>query len=110
MSDLYIKDNKTVKLDSCNRFIYEVTVNACYNDIFSMIDHRYFSSNEEILNVIDSFYITPNMEICCELYSAPLNWLVENDYTLYIETEKKKRKSGRQKTKTVKQGSSPTSD
>lgn len=110
MSSFYIKDKQAVKVDSCNRFIYEVMVFVYYENIFSMAQHKYFSSETYIENIIESYYKSPNIEICCELYSAPKDWLIDNDFILYVEPEKKKRKNGRQKIKTDKQGSSSTVD
>lgn len=111
MSEFYVKDDKAVRLDSCNRFIYEVMVNVYYNNIFSMVNHKYFSTPVEIPNVIESYYVTPSIEICCEMYSAPKSWLHDNDFVVYVEPEKKKRKrNGGQKIEASKQGSTPITD
>lgn len=92
MPEFYINNDKAIRLDSCDRFIYEVTVFVWYENIYSMINHKYFSSEVEIEGIIENHFITPKIEICCEIYSAPKRWLIENDFILYIEPEKKKRK------------------
>lgn len=92
MSEFYIKENKAVRVDSCNRFIYEVMVFVWYENIYSMVNHKYFSSEVEIKGVIESYFVTPNIEIYCKMYSAPLQWLIDNDFILYIKPAPKKRK------------------
>jgi hypothetical protein len=98
VSEFYVNGDKAVRLDNCNRFIYEVMVNVYYDNIFSMVNHKYFTSETEIPNVIESYYVTPSIEICCEMYSAPKSWLNDNDFILYVKPEKK----SKQKIKTDK--------
>lgn len=91
MAAVYVKDDKSVLADTCGRFIYEVYVFVMYENTFSTANHKYFSSDIEILNIIESYYVTPNIEINCTMYSAPLSWLIENDYVLWVKPVKKKR-------------------
>lgn len=86
----YVKDNKSVVLDSCGRFIYEVMVFVQYENIVSMARHEYFSSNIEIPNIIDSYNVNKYVRIECYLYSAPKEWILDNDFMLYVKPEKKK--------------------
>lgn len=83
--NLYLKNKEAVLLDSENRFIYEVFVFVHFPGQTSMANHKYFISNKEIKGIIPSFYINKNIEIVCELYAAPKNWLIENEYTLYTK-------------------------
>lgn len=91
MGDIYIKENQAVLLDNCGRFIYEVFVFVKYKNIFSTVNHRYFSSETEIKNIISSYQYNEFIEIYCELYSAPLKWLLDNEFVVYVKPEKKKR-------------------
>lgn len=91
MGEIYHKDGKFIRIDNCNRFIYEVSLYVKYQNIYSMINHKYFSSNIEIPNVIDQININNNITIYCEIYSAPKSWIIDNEYVLYVKPEKKKR-------------------
>jgi hypothetical protein len=90
MPETYIKDDKTVLLDNCNRFVYEVFVEASYENITCMVQHEYFSSDTEIKGVVESYKYSPYITIFCILLSAPKSWLEENDYSIYIKPVKKK--------------------
>lgn len=97
----YIKDKEAIRPDNCNRFIYEVMVFVWHSGIYSMVNHKYFHSDKEILGVVKSYFVTSEIEIYCELYSAPKQWLIENDYIEYIEPIKKRNKiKNEQKIKT----------
>lgn len=88
----YRKDDKFVRIDECNRFIYEVTVYVKYENICNMANHKYFSSNTEIPKVVEEYNLDNNITIYCELIYAPKRWLIDNGYQLYVKPEKKKRK------------------
>ena len=92
MGASYGKNGVFVRVDNCNRFIYEVSVYVKYENIYSMANHKYFSSEKEIPNVIEKINVNKFITIFCEMYSAPMDWIIENDYKLYIKPEKKKRK------------------
>jgi hypothetical protein len=85
----YTKGQSAILADNCNRFIYEVSIVITYQSLFSVAGVKYFSSPTEISNVIESFKIHKYMEICCSLYSAPLGWLLDNDYSPYSKLKKK---------------------
>ena len=91
LEPVYFKEKESILVDTCNRFIYEVFIFIIYENIFSMADHRYFSSEIEIPNVVNTTYIDKYTEMDCSLYSAPMSWIIENDFILYIKPEKKKR-------------------
>lgn len=97
MRNIYVKEGRAVLQDICSRFIYEVFVLAHHENIFSTINHKYFSSEKEIKNVIENYQVTEYISINCEMYSAPLRWLLDNDFELYVKPQKKKRKKNEQK-------------
>lgn len=90
-SDVYVKDNQSCLLDDCGRFIYEVFVFVQFENVYNLANHRYFTSNKEILNIVRSFKINPYITIECDLYSAPKSWIENNNFILYRKPEKKKR-------------------
>lgn len=76
----WIKNNEVV-FQSKN-YIYESCVYLYESKRFSLINKSYYESPKE-LNVVSSFWKTRNIEICCTLYSAPKEWLINNNYKLY---------------------------
>lgn len=93
MMEIYVRNKgESILIDSENRFIYEVTKCVYYKNIYSVIDKRFFYSYKEILNIKDSVFITPNIEITCSLHSAPKTWAIINGFKIWIKPEKKKRK------------------
>jgi hypothetical protein len=92
VDSIYIKDDQVVLLDKCGRFIYEVFVTVKFENIFSIANHKYFTSDIEILNIVRCHEVSPYIKVECDLYSAPLKWLIKNDFILYIKPEKKLRK------------------
>jgi len=86
---VYIKGKLTALIS--HTFIYEVSICARFKGYYSIANTTHFSSVNEIANIVESFYKNPYTEITCELYSAPLSWLIENGFTIYIKPEKKKR-------------------
>jgi hypothetical protein len=91
MEDIYVKEGQVALVDNCNRFVYEVFVFVQHKNIFSTANHKYFSSEKEIKNIVSIYQHDEYIQTCCDLYSAPLKWLIENDFTLYVKPEKKKR-------------------
>jgi len=85
---VYIKNKRTVFIE--DTFIYEVTICAYFPNYFSVVNTTYFSCKHEIPFIVESFWKNPHTEICCELYAAPLNWLLDNGFTVYIKPEKKR--------------------
>jgi hypothetical protein len=90
----YIKNGMTVLVDTENLFVYEVSVFVYYKNYFSLINKKYFSAPNEINGVVGSFFKTPNIQICSELFSAPEQWLIDNEFLKYIKPQK----NGKQKT------------
>lgn len=91
MEVIYIKDDESALVDPCGRFIYEVCVFVRYENIYNMANHKWFTSEKEIPNIVKSLQMTEHIEIQCHLYSAPKSWLINNDFSMYEPKEKKKR-------------------
>ena len=102
MNNLYFKDGEIVLVDNCNRFIYEVYVSVKFDNIYSIVDHKYFSSDKEILNIVKKYKVDKYIDISCELYSAPINWLEDNEYFPYVKPIKVKRNGNRKKNLPIK--------
>lgn len=94
---VYYKDNQFVYVDSCNRFIYEVYIFVKFENTFSTARFTRYSSDTEIKGIIKTTYVGDFIEIDCSLYSAPLRWLIDNDFAVYVKPEKKKRKYTKKK-------------
>lgn len=80
----YLKNKECVLINPNNDFLYEVFVFVHFKGQTSLANHKYFVSKKEIKNIVTSYYINKNIEIVCELYSAPKNWLENNDF-IWIE-------------------------
>ena len=89
--DVYVKEDQSALADDCKRFIYEVSTFVRYENIYNMANHNLFTSEKEIPNIVRSFQMTSYIEVQCELYAAPKEWLLENGFILYVKPEKKKR-------------------
>lgn len=94
---VYEKDNQFIYVDDCNRFIYERYIFVRFENLFSTADYQRYSSDVEIKGIIKHIYIGSYIEIVSELISAPLRWLIDNDFVVYVKPEKKKRKYTKKK-------------
>ena len=86
---MYVRDKEFVFTDTS--FIYETCVYLYHPGYFSLISSKYYSSSKEIKGVVESFFIKKNIEICSELYAAPEQWLIDNQFIRYIKPEKIKK-------------------
>jgi hypothetical protein len=87
---LYHKGKSGVLLDNCNRFIYEVAIIVTFDNFLSTPLIKYFSS-DKYLEVVSEIKLNKYTIMEIELYSAPLRWLLDNNYIPYKKPEKKKR-------------------
>lgn len=71
-------------------FLYEVCVNLYHKKYYSQIKKEWYSSLVSI-KYIPSVFINKNIEITCELHAAPIDWLIENNFEVWVKPEKKKR-------------------
>ena len=76
--EVYIKDDEVVY--EGNTFIYEVSVYSYFKNYFSLMNTTLYESPVFIKNVTRSFFVNKYTEICCELYQAPLEYLIKNNY------------------------------
>ena len=90
MENLYV-NNEGYSAYLGKDFMYEVTINCYFNNYFFKSGGSMFYSNKE-LDIVESFFINKYIEIECQLYQAPQNYLINNGYRLYIKETKKKRK------------------
>ena len=85
----YKKDTKETALVR-HIFIYEVCINLYYKNYFSQIKNEIYSSPKPI-NFVPNVFINKHTQITCELYAAPLDWLVDNNFKIWVKPEKPKR-------------------
>lgn len=81
-----------------NSFIYEVSVFTYYENYFSLVNSTLYESPIFINNIIRSFFINKYTEICCDLYQAPLSYLIENGYEQKTTINKRELKQVTRKT------------
>jgi hypothetical protein len=84
----YIKNGQTVLVDSSHLFVYQTCVYAFYKGYFSLCNSQFYSCHKEIQGVVGSFFKTPHIQICSELFAAPEKWLIDNEYVIYSRPEK----------------------
>lgn len=90
-SQLYYKDKKGVLIS--NQFIYEVLVYIYFDNFMSLAESKLFYSSIEIKNVVHLTKISNNIQIECELYAAPKQWLLDNNYIKYEKLKKNEKGS-----------------
>lgn len=93
MCEYYKKDNQVATVNADGRFIYEVLVYAMGKNYFSLCNSARYASDKEVENIVESLFITPNIQICAELCEAPLKWLIDNGYKLAVNKKLKKKKN-----------------
>ena len=87
----YVKDDQVVLVDSSNLFVYESCTYLHHKNYFSLCNKKYFSSPKQIEGVVSSFWKNSHTQICSELFSAPEQWLIENNFIRYIKTKPDKK-------------------
>lgn len=97
------RDNDFIFINKNNCFVYEVRIFCHYKGYYGLIDDKHYSSNVIIPNIVRRFKKDSHTEICCSLLAAPLSWVLENDYILYVKPDKKiatikTKKNGKSKT------------
>lgn len=93
---IYIKDDEVVYAG--NSFIYEVSVYNYFKNYFSLVKTTLYESKIPIKHTIRSFFINKYTEICCDLYQAPLEYLIDNNYESQANFNKRKTKHNASKT------------
>ena len=110
LKDIYTDGDHFVLTNLNNNFVYEVIVFCRAKGYFAIMDREFYSSEKPIPNIVEHFYRDAHSEIVCTLLSAPLTWLLENDYIKYVKPDKKTiiktaKKHGKPKTTIGKQRS-----
>ncbi len=88
---IYTKDKEFVLVNKENLFVYESSIYLYYKNYFSLCNQKYFSSVKFIEGIVNTFRKTKHIQMCSELFSAPEQWLIDNNYIRYIKPEKIKR-------------------
>lgn len=105
---IYVKKDSYVLVNTNLDFIYQVYVFCYMKNYFSILNTEFYKSRKEIPKVVNSFFVNPHTEIRAELYSAPLSWLLDNNYVRYVKPDKiiknkvKSDQNGKPKTTTRK--------
>lgn len=94
--EVYIKEDEVVFVG--DTFIYEVSVFNYYKNYFSLVNSALYESPIFIEKTIRSFFVNKYTEICCELYQAPLEYLIENGYEPQTEENQRRAKQVTRKT------------
>lgn len=89
LTDLYTDGENYVLTNNDSNFIYEVLIFCRAHKYFCIIDREFYSTTQEIPNIVEHFYRDSNSEIVCTLLSAPLPWLLDNNYIKYVKPDKK---------------------
>jgi len=90
-NELYVNKGQGILLDIEGRFIYEVSVHVIFNGVFILVNSTLYASKTEILNTIETYPINKHIELCCSIYAAPKNWLIDNNFVPYIKKVKIKK-------------------
>lgn len=88
---IYTRNDQVVYVDPSNLFVYETSVYVYHKNYFSLCKQDYYSCPNEIPGVVGSFFKTPYIQICSELFSAPEQWLIDNKFNRYIKPKKIKK-------------------
>ena len=67
------------------------SVYVYHKNYFSLCKQDYYSCPNEISGVVGSFFKTPYIQICSELFSAPEQWLIDNKFNRYVKPKKIKK-------------------
>lgn len=86
---LYVKDSYSALVS--DKFLYEVSIFTYYKNYVFLTKSAMYESDKPI-RVAESTFVSKHAEIRCELYSAPIDWLIENDFKEWAPKPKKKRK------------------
>lgn len=88
LDNIFIKKGKCVVIDNNNQFTYEVFIHCRFKNYFSVANSELYCSKNEIQNIVERFKIDDSISIVCEMFSAPLWWLIENSYVKYVKPVK----------------------
>lgn len=86
----YVNGEESALVNPNGQFVYEVFTFVQFENIYTIANVKLYYSDKP-LNIVPNLKITPYIEVHCELYSAPYEWLINSGFTLYVKPEKKKR-------------------
>ena len=90
MSSIYVKEDNSLLVS--DRFTYEVTVNCYYENYYCIVNTTMFESDVLVEKMVESYFLNKHVQISCELFSAPINYIKEEGYKLWVKPPKKPRK------------------
>ena len=90
MPSIYVKEDKSITVS--DRFTYEVTVCCYYSNYYCITDTTIFESDINLEKMVESYFLNKHIQISCELFSAPMEYIIEEGYKLWVEPPKKTRK------------------
>ena len=101
-----VYSNKQYKLTECPKFLYEVSLYKRWKDRVECVDNQFYAAdsplklkNETIFKKMEDYRLVK----CTTWLSAPLDYMLSNGFTLYDESNRK-RKPSSSKQGTVQRG------
>lgn len=88
-TNLFVKGNSLVCLNSNNDFIYESFVKYHGKNYFSVVNSGLYRSDVELKKLVKTMFLSKKIEISTDLVEAPLSWLIDNGYKQYFKPLKK---------------------
>lgn len=85
---IYVKGNDSSLVNLNNQFVYEVCIFCRTKKYFSLSNRTYYVSDKE-LAIVKTFQYNSVTLHRTYLHSAPLRWLLDNDFILYTPPIKK---------------------
>lgn len=89
MEEIYVNKDDAVLINTNNQFVYEVCIFCRYKGYFGLMDNQLYTCTQEIPGIVRHFFRDAHTEIVCTLFSAPLPWLLNNNYIKYVKPDKK---------------------
>ncbi len=90
MSSVYVKEDSSL-LES-DKYVYEVTICCYYENYYCIANTTMFESSILVEKMVESYFLNKHVQISCELFSAPMEYIIEEGYKLWVEPPKKTRK------------------
>ena len=95
MEEVYVKGNSSLLIS--DRFVYEVTVHCYFENYYCIVNTVMFESDVLIEKMVESYFLNKHTQISCELFSAPEEYIKEEEYKLWVKPPKKPRKPRKKK-------------
>lgn len=95
MEEIYVKRDSSLLIS--NKFVYEVTVSCHYENYFCIVNTTMFESETIIEKIVESYFISKHIQVSCELFSAPIEYIKDEGYKLWVKPPKKPHKPRKKK-------------